>query len=256
MLKAENTSNNTGVMITGTYEDLDLLYEALATLVDPFSDEIEDSPLYNTALHVLSICYDLRHAYTGARELRLADNFVSPEIMNMHSMICPQQNVEYAFPTIWTEALFVVAALSTFIERRTRQLTKNCYIFREKDHFQLVFDKAITTVRCFQAVVMEAFGKLVGDAAYIRTAKLMVRSSGYVFERFCSEYLNMLSVKYLKFDAEKKKKNLGIFIKRVLEQGDEYQEMKSSITQYARMNNCSASDVRLSDTEFPEDIEW
>lgn len=256
MLKAENTSNNTGVMITGTYEDLDLLYEALAILVDPFSDENEASPLYATALHVMSLCYDIRHAYMGARELRLADNFMSPEIMNMHSMICPQQNVEYAFPTIWTEAIFVVAALSTFIERRTRLLTKNCYIFREKDHFQIVFDKTIATARCFQTVVMEAFGKLVGDNAYIRTAKLMARSSEYVFAHFCSEYLNMLSVKYLKFDPDKKKKNLGIFIKRVLEQGEEYQEMKCSITQYAKLNNCSASEVRLSDTEFPEEIEW
>jgi hypothetical protein len=256
MLKAENTPNNTGVIISGTFDDLDSLYDALSLLASPFSDENAESSLYDTAMHVMGICYDIRHAYMGDRELKLVDNNISTEAMKYHGIICPSQNVEYGYQTIWLEALFVVSALNVFIDHRARIMVKTRYLYRLSDHHQVMFDKAIAVARNFQAVIMEALHDLVGDNVYARTAKMIAAAPEYVFDHFCSDYLNMLTVKYLRFDPEKKKKNLSVFIKRVLEQGQEYMEIRESITAYAKENGCDVRDVRLKDTEFPEEIEW
>lgn len=73
MIKLENTENLTGISIIGDYYDLDNLVEAFHTItVDEFSGE--HSEYVEMSTRILSICYDIRHAYQGDREVVLMDN--------------------------------------------------------------------------------------------------------------------------------------------------------------------------------------
>lgn len=257
MLKAENTPNNTGILVSGTFEDLDLLYDALIRLTKPLNEELtDDSPYYDTAMHILGFCYELRHANMGNREFRFVDNNIDKELMKSHGMICPIQNIEYAFPVLWLESLFVVAALTLFIELRAQFLAKSKYIYRPNDYYKLFFDKTTATARNFQAVVMEALHAMIGDHAYARAAKLISNVSDHIFYNFCSEYLNLLSVEYLSLEPEARKKKLSTYIKRIFEYGEDYTELKETISVFAKENNCHSREVRLDDIKIPDIIEW
>ena len=64
MIKIENTQNLTGVKISGSYDDLYELVEAIYKIsIDEFSDKHKE--YINVSTRMLGLSYDIRHAYQG-----------------------------------------------------------------------------------------------------------------------------------------------------------------------------------------------
>ena len=64
MLSVKTTENLAGVTVSGTYWDLNALYDALTNVIG----EEESYPEFEACrIRVLGLCYDIRHAYQGDR---------------------------------------------------------------------------------------------------------------------------------------------------------------------------------------------
>jgi len=93
-MKFENTENLTGVSITGDYYDFNNLVDAFHTIiVDEYSEK--NSEDVELSIRILGVCYDIRHACQGDREVVLLDNDMDDKKMKYHSIRTTNKNVYY-----------------------------------------------------------------------------------------------------------------------------------------------------------------
>jgi pyruvate/2-oxoacid:ferredoxin oxidoreductase alpha subunit len=89
MISIVNTPNFTGVTIRGDYYDLYNLVQALYEIaISEFSEKHQE--YIDMSLRVLSVCYDIRHAFMAHRDIYLVDNNMTEEKMKWHSLIVPE----------------------------------------------------------------------------------------------------------------------------------------------------------------------
>jgi len=74
-------------------------------------------------------------------------------------------------------------------------------------------------------------------------------------EKYITQYLDVLNVRFLDMDKSKKLKNLSIMAKRLTEKNDEYRSIERTILEAAKEYNRSPEDIRLN-LEYPEQIDW
>lgn len=239
MIYITNTPNNAGVAIHGDYLDFDELYEALHSIV---GDEDEHLPYEAARIRVLGVCYDLRHALMGDREIELVDNGLDEDMMKRLSMIMPPKNLYLVINVLWPEMLFVIMALNDFV-----------LLYQKKCKYPQ-WDKNTAAVRKFQAAVAECIKQVVSEATYKRIINMMIRSYTW-FDGYTTQYLDLLNHRFLNMNKDKRLKNLSITVKRLIEKDQEYRAIRSQVFEAARVNNCSADDMRL-ELDFPDDIEW
>jgi len=239
MIYVKSTPNNAGVAIHGDYLDFDELYDALHLIVGAE----EEYPSYEAArMRVLGVCYDIRHAIMGDREVEYVDNGMDEDKMKRLSMITHKKNVYLVINVLWPEMLFVTMALNKFVQLNR----KKC------KHPQ--WDKTTAAVRKLQAAVAVGLQQTVSEASYKRMINMM--TSDYIwFDGYATQYLDILNCRFLAMNREKRLKNIPTMAKRLAEQSQEYKEVKSEVVEAARMHNCSVYDIRPR-LEYPEDIDW
>jgi hypothetical protein len=249
MLHVKNTLNNAGVAVYGDFMDLEQLYEALHKVV---GDEDEFVAYASARIRVLGVCYDLRHALMGDREIGLVDNGMDPDKMRRLSMISNDKNVYYVFHVLWPEILFVTMALNDFIRLYAGKQSKNGYdVMMDKKN---IWDASIAHVRVFQTAIANCIKETVPDTSVSRMMNMLIQDYTWT-DGYITQYLDLLNSRFLEMDKEKRLKNLSIMAKRVAEKGKEYEEVVREIAAAARKHDCSVEDIRLR-LEYPEDIEW
>lgn len=249
MIFVKNTPNNAGVAIYGDYLDFKELYEALHIIVGG-EDEY---PSYEAArIRVLAVCYDLRHALMGNRQIEFVDNGLDAEKMKRLSMIAPSKNIYLTINVLWPEILFVAMTLNDFVLLHARKQAKSRHdpIMDKKN----IWDATIAQIRMFQASIAKSIRENLSQASFSRIMNIMNHHFNY-FDSYATQYLDMLNCRFLDMDKEKRLKNLPVMAKRIAEQGEEYREVKSEVLAAAREYNCTANDIRLQ-LEYPEYIEW
>lgn len=239
MIYVTNTPNNAGVSIHGDYQDFDQLYDALYAIV---GDEGEFLSHYSARTRVLGVCYDIRHAIMGDREVEYVDNGMDEEKMKRLSMITPKQNIYFKIEVLWPEMLFVTMALNDFI------------MLNRKKCKHPEWDKTTAAVRKLQAGVAECLQQTVSEASYKRMLNKMIRDYTWMDDYF-TQYLDLLNSKFLAMDKEKRLSNISSMSKRLAEKGTEYQAVKRDVTEAAQNYNCDVTEIRL-DIEHSEDIDW
>ena len=107
MIYATDTPNHAGITVHGDFMDFEELYQALHLLI---GEESEDrfSRYKNTRYRILGLCYEIRHAMMGDRELIFVDNGMQPDTMKRHAVITNNKNVYMTFQVLWPEALFTM----------------------------------------------------------------------------------------------------------------------------------------------------
>lgn len=239
MIYITNTPNNAGVSIHGDYKDFNELYDALHEIV---GDEYQYPNYEGARLRVLGVCYDIRHAFMGDRELEFVDNGMDQTVMKKQNTIAHCKNVYLVANAIWPEIMFVAMALNDFVL---------LYKKRSK-HWE--WDKSVTTVRKFQMGIAECIKDTVSDTSYKRMMNIMERGYAW-YELYATQYLDLLNCRFLEMDKEKRLKNIPVMAKRIAEQGLEYMDIKSEVINASRRFNCDFEDVALN-LDYPEDIDW
>ena len=145
MIFVKNTPNNTGVAVYGDHMDFDNLYEALYTVMGDEEDFISH---HNARLRVLSVCYDIRYALMGDREIEFVENGMDAEKMKWMSTITPEKNVYLKIYVFWPEVLFVTMVLNDFVRLYARKKAKRYdflleFFYGRLTEIELLHDKKV-----------------------------------------------------------------------------------------------------------------
>jgi len=251
MIFVKNTPNNTGVAILGDYTDFENLYEALHTIVGSEDEFVECEA---ACIRILAVCYDIRHALMGHREIEFIDNGIDEEKKRYMSVLAPDKNVYLKIYVLWPEMLFVTMALNEFLELYAQKLVKKKYSYDLFIEPKVIWDKHIAQVRMLQAAVADCLKQIVSENVFARMLNILNGRYVYV-DRYITQYLDIINERFIKMNKEKRVKNLSSIAKRIVERGQEYRDLESELMEEARQYNCSVDDLRL-ELEFPEDIEW
>lgn len=240
MIQMQSTPNLTGILTIGDMNDFEELYESLHRIVG----DDEEYPHYeNVRLRVLGVCYDIRHAMMGNRGALHVQNGLSRDQMQHLSIVGAEMNIYLSFETYWPEMIFVCYALNDFI-----------YLYG-KNNKTHAWDATIATVRKFQAAVATCFEETLTVQKFAQLKKYIEDRESYKYERYATQYLDKLNIKYIEMDRPKREKNLSIFAKRLAEKDQAYLQEKRAVYEFAKDHGLHPNEVRYY-KEYPEFIEW
>ena len=256
MIIIKNTENLAGVCISGDFNDLDKLVDAFyAITIDEFSEKYQTHNAIS--IRVLGLCYDVRHAFQGDREVELIDNGMDQDKMKFHSIIVPQSNVYYKCNYLYPEMLFVMLALNELVKLRIRELSKSRYVYNDTLDKNVIWDDTIATIRSFQGEFMKCVKEVLTEASFKRWLTLM--NGDYIhIEQIAGQYVDLLNIKYVNMTKEKRLKNLTAISKRIAEYRNdaEHDEIKEVVREAAREHGCCEEDIRLEGIEYPDEFVW
>lgn len=276
MFTIKTTENNLGVIISGDFNDINELYTAMGNLVG-YEGQIKNYE--GVSLRILGICYDLRHAFMGDREIQMVHSGINDEIKKWHGKLYPDYNLYYSVNILWIEAVFSVLALEDLINIATDKKLSKKYInevepffhsddeeenkkieerIKNEKEIRLPYDIAI--IRMYKEAVWVALSEVVGINRYRRLKKAANEENNYYYKTlryvgFCTQYLDVLNSKYIDTRPEKRDTLLASSIRKLIKLDSEYYDIESDIKNYAMKNDISYLDVRL-DVDYPEEVEW
>ncbi|NLI93454.1 MAG: hypothetical protein GX434_15105 [Peptococcaceae bacterium] len=251
MIFVKNTEFNTGVAIYGDYMDFENLYDALHAVV---GDEEEFVNYESARMRVLAVCYDLRHALMGDREIEFVDNGMDEEQKKRLAVLAPDKNVYLKIYVLWPEMLFVVMALNELLKLYAKKLAKTRYSMDLFIENKVIWDSSVVQVRMLQAAVADCLKETVPDNTFARMLNVM--NGKYVFfDRYITQYIDLLNHRFIGMNSEKRLKNISSIAKRIAEQGQEYRDLEVQLRDEAGKRSCDINDLQLA-LDFPEEIEW
>ena len=254
MLKVEATPHFGGIFVSGDFDDIDKLYDAVWEVAAPIAgDDGYRDPLHFPAVNVLGLCYDLRHCYMGDREVMLHENGIRPG-MRLEGKAIPTKDVRYGVSILWTEALFNCAMLRVLCERRRRELTKGK---RKTDGVsaQARYNVPINHVTLYQSLVYDALAQAVSPNLHSRIMRLVTEADS-IFQNYCTQYLYRFDAEFARSDEGKRRKLLGPTMKRILGGGEDYDEFCRDIRAFAAEHDCPVEHVSVDDGGWPDEIDW
>ncbi|WP_163192554.1 DUF6904 family protein [Clostridium thermarum] len=256
MIKIRNTENLAGVTISGDFDDLYNLVEAIYSVtIDELSQK--NHAYIDMSRRVLGLCYELRHAYQGDREIELIENQMNESKMNFHSFIAPKNNVYYSCNYLYPEMFYIMLAINQLVELRMEMLAKTRFLMREALDKRVVWDDKIAAIRVFQAAFVKCVKGTLTENTFARWMNVM---NGYDTRVHLIEtqYLDFLNVKYIKMSKDKRLKTLSPITKRIVEyyRDDDYKEISEAIDEAVREFGWPKSEIKIQGIEYPENIEW
>ncbi|NMD71562.1 hypothetical protein HHO41_14765 [Bacillus sp. DNRA2] len=249
MIQVKNTQHYTGVTVSGDLYDFEALYDSLHVIV---GDEWEWEEYEGARLRVLGVCYDIRHALMGHRDVMFVENGLDQDKMKYLSVVANDKNIYLTCNVLWPEVLFVQIALNDFIRMYAKKQAKGNY--NALTDYRTIWDSTIATVRNFQAAIANCIKETIPETSINRVLKLMNHDYSWS-DDYATQYLDELNCKFINMDVEKRQKSITVMAKRIAEKGREYQEVKGAVLETARKYNCSMTEIEIS-TEYPEIIEW
>ncbi len=256
MIKIENTENMTGISIQGDWDDLDELVEAFYEMTS--SETIEKYKDYSMlAMRVLGLCYDVRHAKQGSREIVLEDNNMDDEKMKWHSTVTPKKNVYFKCNYLYPEMFLVTLILNEFVKIRIQDLIKKKYYFYSVFDKNVIWDETIATIRAFQAEFARCVRETLTDASYRRWLNLM-NADHINIRNIKPHYVDILNIRHIEMSKEKRIKSLTSIARKITgyRTEEEHREIEEAVRRGAAEYNCSEADIRIEGDEYPGEIEW
>ena len=173
MIQAKVTKNLTGITIQGDYDDFNDLVNAIYRMTGVDSNE---AGLYDEVkMRLLGLCYDIRYAYMGDREVVLKDNVLNEDLKEEMGIKNCEQNIYYSVNVLYPEAIFLALAVpNMFI------CCNYCYGKRdERDQEFKIFssnsdylkDKALLML--LLAVIFQSLEEVIGSDEFNKVYKLI-----------------------------------------------------------------------------------
>ena len=258
MISAKPTENFAGITIEGDHDDFYEIMESIYRMTG--LEDSYDDYYWSVKNRLLGVCYDIRHAFMGDREIKLVDNGVHDEMMKWHSMILPRQEVHFSVNIMFPEAVFVALSApelyvwsSQYYGQRTKK-QEEMASFPAQKYSDYVRDKAV--IDTLSAVILGALAEVIGDDELEKLFKLRGRQYGDIFFNYATQYVDKCNIEYLKTSPEKRKDKLRNIAKRFVQQPDAYKNMKRDLEYSAKQYGCSFHELHDPKLEYPEEIEW
>ena len=223
-------------------------------------EENYDDCCWSIKNRLLGICYDMRHAFMGDRDIKLVDNGVHDEMMKWHSMILPKQEVHFSVNVMFPEAVFVALSAPElyvwscqYYRKRTKRQEENA-AFPTHKYSSYIRDKAI--IDTLSAVILGTLAEVIGDDEIEKLFKIRGHRYEDLFLNYATQYVDKCNIEYLKTAPEKRKDKLRNIAKRFVQQPDAYKNMKRDLEYSAKQYGCSFHELHDPKLKYPEEIEW
>ncbi len=255
MLQTKPTEQLMGVTIQGDYNDFSDLVDSIYSMTG-----LEDDPsdyFYGVKNRLLGLCYDIRHAYMGDREVVLQDNGMNSDKMKWHEMITPTSNVYYSVNIMFPEAIFVAAAVPRMYifssgyygsnaKRSERNLPPIPYVNYLRDQANLNVLSAGIWQALAEAIGNEEMEKIHG--IYQRTDEL--------YMNYVTHFIDKCNIELYKTEVDKRKDKLKNIAKRIVRKPQAYISMEQNLRYCAIEYKTSIYELHDPKLEYPEEIEW
>ena len=258
MISAKPTEHLTGITLEGEFQDFYEIVESIYRMTG--LEEDYDDYYWGVKNRLLGICYDVRHAYQGDRNVKLVDNGVSDELLKWCSMILPKNNVHYSVEVMFPEAVFVALAVpelylwsSIYYGSRTKK-QEEIAKFPAQRYSDYLRDQAV--LDWLSSTILQALADVIGDDELEKLLKFRRNRYESHFAKYVTQYIDKCNIEYLKTEPEKRKDKLRNIVKRIIQKPTAYHNMKRDLEYSAHEYKCSIYEMYDPKLEYPEDIEW
>ena len=229
MIQAKVTKNLTGISIQGDYDDFNDLVNAIYRMTGV---DCNEAGLYGEVnMRLLGLCYDIRHAYMGDREVVLKDNVLNEELKEEKGIKNCNQNIYHSVNILYPEALFLALAIPNIF------ISCKYYYYGKRDECDQEFkmfssnsdylkDKALLTL--LSAVIFQSLEEVIGSDEFNKVYKLIKNSREY-YMHYVTQYVDYCNLEFLKTDINKRKDKLIDITKKFIKPSKEYQRMEKRI---------------------------
>ena len=239
MLIAEITENNAGINISGDYEDLFALREAISDLAGDKTSYDGYSEVHDV---VQKFVFELLHAYRAERD-SYKTNFDTP---------C------YKFSVLFPEAFFIADVLNDYMELSDGE---EFYINKTAGKSSLVAQKIKerkylykSYIKFFQTLIYDAIRKYVGDDMFTEIRGIAERGKELRYRGFCKDWVDIINVRYLNAgcgDAE-----LLNSVRKLAQRDEEYYSKENAMKEHTKDRNISLFFGILEEIQYPDGWEW
>ena len=252
MLSVKTTKMLAGVTISGTYSDLDLLYDALFNVIG--TDRCYNG-YYQSQLRVMGLCYEIRHAYQGDRQE--SENDYGEKI--------------YSLNYYWPEIIFLYAVLEDFILYSRMSC---CYLQQEGIEKQFLNKEIIEErkerlpddaayVEYFRSLIKNALGRTIDEKKFKRLITYFDYKFDYsgtlrkmIFVDYCTQWVDIQNVKYLKRAPEKRRSYLATIAEKIIYDNYDYKYLRHDLLEYEKELKTPYYEIELEGMQYPDKIEW
>ena len=258
MLTVEMTPNLLGFKIAGDYDDLDELYDAVWALTVADEDFPEDKRMHGTAdeqrmsTRLLALCYDIRHAYQGSRNIEFKDSGMHDWDAGYRDIPLVEKNVVYSVEVLYPEAMFEALALNYLMAKRARTLTKPGAI-RLKDEWptEVMLDMPSAIVRAYLAKLLAAVEKKATKGRFARIRKEL--GEYYYAAATYRQWVDIINDDYARMTKKQRAERLSTVVRDLAQcyRHEQYREMKASVDKAAKEYGCHHSEL-----EIPGLFDW
>lgn len=238
MLTITATPNQAGVKISGDYFDLDELNMAIYRVI---GEEGKYHDYEGARMRILGMCYELRHAAQGDRNIESVFNGLHEHTKVQHGFIAPAKNIYFSTEILWPEVLFIVLALKDFTA-----------LYR-KDQSQTDWDLNLPVIATFQSLVLDCLQGHIPDEVF--STVLEAFSQSFSVEEYAIQYIDMLNLQVIDMEKTDREKSLPAIAVKVARQDKDYQAFRGEVLRAANPGKKSIHEIRVS-REYPEDINW
>ena len=239
MLIAEITENNAGINISGDYEDLFALREAISDLAGDKTSYDGYSEVHDV---VQKFVFELLHAYRAERD-SYKTNFDTP---------C------YKFSVLFPEAFFIADVLNDYMELSDGE---EFYINKTAGKSSLVAQKIKerkylykSYIKFFQTLIYDAIRKYVGDDMFTEIRGIAERGKELRYRGFCKDWVDIINVRYLNAgcgDAE-----LLNSVRKLAQRDEEYYSKEKAMKEHTKDGSISLCFGILEEIQYPDGWEW
>lgn len=205
----------------------------------------------------MGICYDLRHAYMGDRDVKLVDNGMNDDLMRWHGIKAPKNNVNYSVNVLFPEAIFVAASVGELFYYGRRNYGEDSILAKEGLHSPgyASYLRDIANLQVLSASIWEALANVIGDEALEKLIR--IKDSPYItFINYVTHYIDKCNIELLKTPVEKRKDKLRNISKRIIKKPQIYKNMEASLRYSAKIYKVSIYELEDPALEYPDEIEW
>lgn len=264
MLTVEMTPRLLGFKISGTHKDLDELYDAIWDLTvpdvhfenDPRPPGTADEVIMST--RVMALCYDLRKAYEGARNIELTDSGMHECLKEAWPEVFQEHNVTFSVEVLYPEAMYEALALVYLSDRRDRYLSGNASpSSRDKKRETFLLDKPNAVVRNYLTRLLAAVESKATPARYRKIAKDVCAQRPNI-PKLYQQWIDVQNIDFVNTAPEKRAERLSIVVRNLanFDCDQTYRDMKRRVDKLVREHNTWRGNVRVTENYGNYVFEW
>ena len=264
MLSVEMTPNLLGFKIGGDYDDLNELYDAVWALTVADGGFPDDERLPGTvdekimSTRLLALCYDIRHAYQGSRNIDLVDSGMHEWDAEYRGIPLAEKNVVFSVEVLYPEAMYEALVLNYLMEKRASHLMgyKTIRLFDEWPA-ETMLDEPSSIVRAYLAKLLAAVKKCATTGRFSRIRK-DIACEYHLAPSIYDQWVDIINNDFAGMTKKQRAEGLSTVVRDLAHcsRHGQYRQLRADIDAAAKEHGCSRNDISIPGLYEWDEPEW